>query len=208
MSGSLVPATDPAGCPVPPRPPVSPPAPPIPAAGNCWLRQARNGRCQVLYKTDLSKEECCKTGRLTTSWTEEDVNDNTLFKWMIFNGGAPNCIPCKGEGGAGELLPAEERSRQGLGWGRRSGQGAGGGRHGPAASFLGATLRGVSYQPRDPCGDPISARPPCTSGGRRGETSSAPCPRWRGEFPSSGVSWRGGKVLSLCALGSQCLFFL
>ncbi|NXF41361.1 FST protein, partial [Nyctibius bracteatus] len=64
-------------------------------AGNCWLRQARNGRCQVLYKTDLSKEECCNTGRLTTSWTEEDVNDNTLFKWMIFNGGAPNCIPCK-----------------------------------------------------------------------------------------------------------------
>ncbi|KAL2294269.1 hypothetical protein Nmel_007994, partial [Mimus melanotis] len=65
-------------------------------AGNCWLRQARNGRCQVLYKTDLSKEECCKSGRLTTSWTAEDVNDNTLFKWMIFNGGAPNCIPCKG----------------------------------------------------------------------------------------------------------------
>ncbi|XP_041884302.1 follistatin [Corvus kubaryi] len=64
-------------------------------AGNCWLRQARNGRCQVLYKTDLSKEECCKSGRLTTSWTAEDVNDNTLFKWMIFNGGAPNCIPCK-----------------------------------------------------------------------------------------------------------------
>lgn len=80
------PDTDPARC------------APIPAAGNCWLRQARNGRCQVLYKTDLSKEECCKSGRLTTSWTEEDVNDNTLFKWMIFNGGAPNCIPCKGEG--------------------------------------------------------------------------------------------------------------
>ncbi|XP_044087947.1 follistatin isoform X1 [Neovison vison] len=64
-------------------------------AGNCWLRQAKNGRCQVLYKTELSKEECCNTGRLSTSWTEEDVNDNTLFKWMIFNGGAPNCIPCK-----------------------------------------------------------------------------------------------------------------
>uniref|UniRef100_A0A2K5RWA7 Follistatin n=1 Tax=Cebus imitator TaxID=2715852 RepID=A0A2K5RWA7_CEBIM len=64
-------------------------------AGNCWLRQAKNGRCQVLYKTELSKEECCSTGRLSTSWTEEDVNDNTLFKWMIFNGGAPNCIPCK-----------------------------------------------------------------------------------------------------------------
>uniref|UniRef100_A0A8C5KRZ9 Follistatin n=1 Tax=Jaculus jaculus TaxID=51337 RepID=A0A8C5KRZ9_JACJA len=63
--------------------------------GNCWLRQAKNGRCQVLYKTELSKEECCSTGRLSTSWTEEDVNDNTLFKWMIFNGGAPNCIPCK-----------------------------------------------------------------------------------------------------------------
>lgn len=66
------------------------------AAGNCWLRQARNGRCQVLYKNGLSKEECCKTGRLTTSWTEEDVSDHVLFKWMIFSGGAPNCIPCKG----------------------------------------------------------------------------------------------------------------
>ncbi|XP_015670663.1 follistatin isoform X2 [Protobothrops mucrosquamatus] len=64
-------------------------------AGNCWLRQARNGRCQVLYKNGLSKEECCKTGRLTTAWTEEDVNDHVLFKWMIFSGGAPNCIPCK-----------------------------------------------------------------------------------------------------------------
>ena len=73
-----------------------PPHPCLPAAGNCWLRQAKNGRCQVLYKTELSKEECCSTGRLSTSWTEEDVNDNTLFKWMIFNGGAPNCIPCKG----------------------------------------------------------------------------------------------------------------
>lgn len=66
------------------------------AAGNCWLRQARNGRCQVLYKNGLSKEECCKTGRLTTSWTEEDVSDHVLLKWMIFSGGAPNCIPCKG----------------------------------------------------------------------------------------------------------------
>lgn len=74
--------------------PTSPPR--LFTAGNCWLRQAKNGRCQVLYKTELSKEECCSTGRLSTSWTEEDVNDNTLFKWMIFNGGAPNCIPCKG----------------------------------------------------------------------------------------------------------------
>ncbi|XP_063460541.1 follistatin isoform X4 [Pan paniscus] len=72
-----------------------PPHPCLFTAGNCWLRQAKNGRCQVLYKTELSKEECCSTGRLSTSWTEEDVNDNTLFKWMIFNGGAPNCIPCK-----------------------------------------------------------------------------------------------------------------
>lgn len=90
VSGSLVTDIDMAGA-------LSPSPSLPPAAGNCWLRQARNGRCQVLYKTDLSKEECCKTGRLTTSWTEEDVNDNTLFKWMIFNGGAPNCIPCKGE---------------------------------------------------------------------------------------------------------------
>ncbi|KAG8598900.1 hypothetical protein GDO81_002788 [Engystomops pustulosus] len=64
-------------------------------AGNCWLQQSKNGRCQVLYRTELSKEECCKTGRLGTSWTEEDVPNSTLFKWMIFNGGAPHCIPCK-----------------------------------------------------------------------------------------------------------------
>lgn len=66
------------------------------AAGNCWLQQSKNGRCQVLYMTELSKEECCKTGRLGTSWTEEDVPNSTLFKWLIFNGGAPHCIPCKG----------------------------------------------------------------------------------------------------------------
>ncbi|KAM8961137.1 follistatin [Pelodytes ibericus] len=64
-------------------------------AGNCWLQQSKNGRCQVLYRTEMSKEECCKTGRLGTSWTEEDVPNSTLFKWMIFNGGAPHCIPCK-----------------------------------------------------------------------------------------------------------------
>uniref|UniRef100_A0A672KGV1 Follistatin a n=1 Tax=Sinocyclocheilus grahami TaxID=75366 RepID=A0A672KGV1_SINGR len=29
------------------------------------------------------------------SWTEEDVPNSTLFRWMIFSGGAPNCIPCK-----------------------------------------------------------------------------------------------------------------
>lgn len=44
----------------------------------------------------MSREECCRSGRLGTSWTEEDVPNSTLFRWMIFNGGAPNCIPCKG----------------------------------------------------------------------------------------------------------------
>lgn len=68
------------------------------AAGNCWLQQGRNGRCQVLYMQGMSKEECCRSGRLGTSWTEEDVPNSTLFKWIIFNGGAPNCIPCKGGG--------------------------------------------------------------------------------------------------------------
>lgn len=112
--------------PRPPRAPLESPAPGpydgprralqlrLPAAGNCWLRQARNGRCQVLYKTELSKEECCGTGRLSTSWTEEDVNDNTLFKWMIFNGGAPNCIPCKG-GPPPAPIPACPRPSPGLG---------------------------------------------------------------------------------------------
>lgn len=95
-SPSLPSAPRPARRPSPPRRRVHPPPTRLLTAGNCWLRQAKNGRCQVLYKTELSKEECCSTGRLSTSWTEEDVNDNTLFKWMIFNGGAPNCIPCKG----------------------------------------------------------------------------------------------------------------
>ncbi|KAA0703761.1 Follistatin-A [Triplophysa tibetana] len=64
-------------------------------AGNCWLQQGKNGRCQVLYMSGMSREDCCRSGRLGTSWTEEDVPNNTLFRWLIFNGGAPNCIPCK-----------------------------------------------------------------------------------------------------------------
>ncbi|XP_037536853.1 follistatin-A isoform X1 [Nematolebias whitei] len=64
-------------------------------AGNCWLQQGKNGRCQVLYMPGMSREECCRSQRLGTSWTEEDVPNTTLFRWMIFNGGAPNCIPCK-----------------------------------------------------------------------------------------------------------------
>ncbi len=65
-------------------------------AGNCWLQQGKNGRCQVLYMSGMSREDCCRSGRLGTAWTEEDVPNNTLFRWLIFNGGAPNCIPCKG----------------------------------------------------------------------------------------------------------------
>ncbi|KAM6984669.1 follistatin b [Aplochiton taeniatus] len=64
-------------------------------AGNCWLQQGKNGRCQVLYMSGMSREECCRSGRLGSAWTEEDVPNSTLFRWMIFNGGAPNCIPCK-----------------------------------------------------------------------------------------------------------------
>ncbi|TWW60333.1 Follistatin-A [Takifugu flavidus] len=62
------------------------------------FKQGKNGRCQVLYMPGMSREECCRSGRLGTSWTEEDVPNSTLFRWMIFNGGAPNCIPCKGGG--------------------------------------------------------------------------------------------------------------
>lgn len=43
----------------------------------------------------MSREDCCRSGRLGSAWTEEDVPNSTLFRWMIFNGGAPNCIPCK-----------------------------------------------------------------------------------------------------------------
>ncbi|XP_048408761.1 follistatin-A-like isoform X1 [Stegostoma tigrinum] len=64
-------------------------------AGNCWLQQAKNGKCQVLYMTGVSREECCKSGRLGTAWTEDDVPSSTLFRWIIFNGGAPGCTPCK-----------------------------------------------------------------------------------------------------------------
>lgn len=47
----------------------------------------------------MSREECCRSGRLGTYWTEEDVPNSTLFRWTIFNGGAPNCMPCKGASG-------------------------------------------------------------------------------------------------------------
>lgn len=69
---------------------------PFLTAGNCWLVQGKNGRCQQLYMAGMSREECCRGGRLGTSWTEEDVPNHTLFRWTIFSGGAPNCIPCKG----------------------------------------------------------------------------------------------------------------
>ncbi|XP_046900598.1 follistatin b [Hypomesus transpacificus] len=64
-------------------------------AGNCWEQQGKNSRCQVLYMSGKSREDCCRSGRLGSAWTEEDVPNSTLFRWMIFNGGAPNCIPCK-----------------------------------------------------------------------------------------------------------------
>uniref|UniRef100_A0A8C2FHB9 TB domain-containing protein n=1 Tax=Cyprinus carpio TaxID=7962 RepID=A0A8C2FHB9_CYPCA len=66
-------------------------------AGNCWLQQGKNGRCQVLYMPGMSREECCRSGRLGTSWTEEDVPNSTLFRWMIFNETCDNvdCGPGK-----------------------------------------------------------------------------------------------------------------
>ncbi|XP_067083829.1 follistatin-A [Osmerus mordax] len=64
-------------------------------AGNCWMKQGKNNKCLDIYTHGMSREDCCKTGRLGYSWTEEDVPNSTLFRWKIFNGGAPNCIPCK-----------------------------------------------------------------------------------------------------------------
>ncbi|XP_028828484.1 follistatin b [Denticeps clupeoides] len=64
-------------------------------AGHCWLQQGMNGRCQDLYMSRMSREECCRSGPVGTAWTEEEVPNNTLFWWSVFNGGAPNCIPCR-----------------------------------------------------------------------------------------------------------------
>ncbi|KAF4082676.1 hypothetical protein AMELA_G00154390 [Ameiurus melas] len=64
-------------------------------AGNCWYEQGKNGRCQMLYLSEMSREDCCRSERLGMAWTEEDVPSNTLFRWLLMHGGAPNCIPCK-----------------------------------------------------------------------------------------------------------------
>lgn len=183
------------------------PPTPLPTAGNCWLRQARNGRCQVLYKTDLSKEECCKSGRLTTSWTAEDVNDNTLFKWMIFNGGAPNCIPCKGEGVLAGCSLLRSGSGRGWSWGggaRRELEGGSSVLSLPSSSgFWGAsrTSPGIAE------GTPISA---CRLAHREEEgrhpLSSLPSLVEGIYLERCVLEWEGTVVL-LCALGSQYLFF-
>ncbi|TTC59077.1 Follistatin-A [Bagarius yarrelli] len=64
-------------------------------AGNCWYEQGKNGRCRMLYLSEMSREDCCRSERLGMAWTEEDVPSNTLFRWLLMHGGAPNCIPCK-----------------------------------------------------------------------------------------------------------------
>ncbi|KAK3550035.1 hypothetical protein QTP86_018653, partial [Hemibagrus guttatus] len=64
-------------------------------AGNCWYEQGKNGRCQMLFLSEMSREDCCRSERLGMAWTEEDVPSNTLFRWLLIHGGAPNCIPCK-----------------------------------------------------------------------------------------------------------------
>ncbi|CAM9408644.1 follistatin-A-like isoform X1 [Lampetra fluviatilis] len=64
-------------------------------AGNCWLQQSKNGRCRELLKMNVSQQECCRSGRLGSAYTGEQVSTATLFRWMAFSGGAPNCKPCK-----------------------------------------------------------------------------------------------------------------
>ncbi|XP_064609154.1 follistatin-like [Liolophura sinensis] len=64
-------------------------------AGMCWTTITKNGRCQHLYKTKLSKEECCKNGLLTMAWSNhDDATPAKLFYWEAFLGGAPSCEKC------------------------------------------------------------------------------------------------------------------
>uniref|UniRef100_UPI00358F1947 follistatin n=1 Tax=Myxine glutinosa TaxID=7769 RepID=UPI00358F1947 len=64
-------------------------------AGNCWLQQTKSGRCKDLLMTGVSQEECCRGGRVGSAFTHNEVSPATLFRWMAFSGGAPDCKACK-----------------------------------------------------------------------------------------------------------------
>ncbi|CAM9808644.1 follistatin-A-like [Lampetra fluviatilis] len=85
-------------------------------AGNCWLQQGANGRCQGLLMSAVSREECCRGGRAGTAWTRQDVSSGLLFRWLVFSKGAPDCQPCKEtcdsvECGPGKQCKLSRRSR-------------------------------------------------------------------------------------------------
>uniref|UniRef100_A0A8C4WX22 Follistatin n=1 Tax=Eptatretus burgeri TaxID=7764 RepID=A0A8C4WX22_EPTBU len=65
---------------------------------NCWSEQASDGRCRILVMSGVERAECCTGKQSQLSWTNEDASPETIFRWMFFNTGAPDCQPCKGLG--------------------------------------------------------------------------------------------------------------
>uniref|UniRef100_UPI00358E411B follistatin-like n=1 Tax=Myxine glutinosa TaxID=7769 RepID=UPI00358E411B len=63
--------------------------------GNCWSEQASDGRCRVLVMSGVERAECCAGKQSQLSWTNDDASTETIFRWMFFNTGAPDCQPCK-----------------------------------------------------------------------------------------------------------------
>ncbi|KAL1502140.1 hypothetical protein ABEB36_007329 [Hypothenemus hampei] len=66
-------------------------------AGTCFSTMVRrnNGRCTELLYERISKEDCCSsTTSVSTAWSPEELDPNTLFFWRMFGGGVL-CYPCK-----------------------------------------------------------------------------------------------------------------
>ncbi|XP_018562154.1 follistatin isoform X2 [Anoplophora glabripennis] len=65
-------------------------------AGTCWSAMVRNhnGRCTELLHEKISKEDCCASHSVTTSWSVEEFDSGTLFFWRVLGGGVA-CSSCR-----------------------------------------------------------------------------------------------------------------
>ncbi|CAH1164659.1 unnamed protein product [Phaedon cochleariae] len=65
-------------------------------AGTCWSAMVRNGsgRCTELVHEKISKEDCCASRSVTTSWSADEFDSGTLFFWRVLGGGV-RCFPCR-----------------------------------------------------------------------------------------------------------------
>ena len=67
------------------------------ALGTCWMQINSDNTCNFPWETDISREECCRFGRLGTGWSaHRNISSSQMFYWRLLSNGVPNCHPCHG----------------------------------------------------------------------------------------------------------------